>query len=862
MVTFKKKKDSEKNAADERAPEANEARSNHGVQARGNALRDAIFFGLLIALIPAVIGAVYLMLLRGPGQKADMLEHVSQSYAAQQAQTVARSIGELRERIQSAVASPVVLSALVTESNLDQAAAPDVNEAADLDTSPSVNPTRELEALLEHFFPEAIGVRVLPLGELGTADLGENRQGLRNHIEVDLVRRVSNEEAAEPEAYEFQGQWLMSLAQMASRPGAPQQRAVLLVTLPIEALKDWLVYPGESPGLFVLEQMVFGNTGSSRSQAIAQHGSPAATAAAQTAEVEGTPWRVSFAPSAPVVNELTGNISPDLDVLGIVTIGALIGFGLVLIRSTKTLQSEVDNIIGAAEHRTAMEVKIPQLLPLAQNFRKLSLRRAKGGVAAPSVEAQGSAATSAPVTAIEGPSSAPLPSSIFRAYDIRGVANEELDDETVYRIGSAIGTMAGELGEQTLVIGYDGRTSSRRIKAVVEKALLQAGRDVIDLGLIPTPLMYFATTQLDAKSGVMITGSHSPAEYNGMKIVLAGRTIAEGTIERLRDMAEQGRFSKGAGHQIQQDISSDYLDEIVSDIAIAVPLKIVVDAGNGATGHIAPALLEELGCDVVPLYCEVDGEFPNHSPDTSNEANLQDLINEVLANDADFGVAFDGDGDRIAVVTRTGRIMRTDTLMMLFARDVVSRNPGADVVYDVKCSRNLAQLITSLGGRPVLWKTGHALMKQKMHETGALLGGEFSGHVFFGERWYGFDDAMYAAGRLAEILSSQELGLDEFIADLPNDVSTPEILVPVSEEAKFGVIEKFVAQAHFKDGKTNNLDGLRVDFQDGWGLLRASNTGPALTARFEAKDEATLEMIKGLFRNQLSSVAPDLDIPF
>jgi phosphomannomutase/phosphoglucomutase len=307
---------------------------------------------------------------------------------------------------------------------------------------------------------------------------------------------------------------------------------------------------------------------------------------------------------------------------------------------------------------------------------------------------------------------------------------------------------------------------------------------------------------------------------------------------------------------------SEYLDEVVSDIAIAVPLKIVVDAGNGATGHIAPALLEELGCEVIPLFCEVDGRFPNRSPDTGNEDNLSALVREVISNDADFGVAYDGDGDRLVVVTGTGKIIRSDTLMMIFARDVVTRNPGADVVYDVKCSRNLAQLITGLGGRPVLWKTGHALMKEKMVETGALLGGEFSGHVFFGERWYGFDDGMYATGRLAEILSSQDQNLDDLIADLPVAMSTPEILIPVSDNEKFSLMQKFIESARFADGKPNNLDGLRVDFQDGWGLLRASNTGPALTARFEAGDEAGLERIRGLFREQLAAVAPDLTIPF
>jgi phosphomannomutase/phosphoglucomutase len=442
------------------------------------------------------------------------------------------------------------------------------------------------------------------------------------------------------------------------------------------------------------------------------------------------------------------------------------------------------------------------------------------------------------------------------------VADTELDDETVYRIGSAIGTIAGELGEQTLIVGCDGRASSGRIRAVVEKALLQSGRDVIDIGLVPTPLLYFATRHLEAGSGVMITGSHSPAEVNGMKIVLQRQTAAHDLTGKVMNLANTGRFSKGTGHRIQQDVLADYLDNVAGDIAIAVPLKIVVDAGNGATGPVAPTLLEELGCEVISLHCEVDGSFPHHGPDTGNEENLQDLVREVLASKADFGVAFDGDGDRLAVVTGSGRILPTDTLLMLFAKDVVSRNPGADVVYDVKCSRNLAQLVTSLGGRPVLWKTGHALMKEKMLETGALLGGEFSGHIFFGERWFGFDDGMYAASRLAEILSSEEADLDELIAELPQSLGTPEILVPVPEEEKFALIRRFVADAEFESGKRNDLDGLRVDFEQGWGLLRASNTTAALTARFEADDEAQLAQIKRQFREQLARVAPSLEIPF
>ena len=313
---------------------------------------------------------------------------------------------------------------------------------------------------------------------------------------------------------------------------------------------------------------------------------------------------------------------------------------------------------------------------------------------------------------------------------------------------------------------------------------------------------------------------------------------------------------------IREDVAEAYVDEVVHDIAIAVPLKIVIDAGNGATAKIAPHLFEELGCEVVPLYCDVNGNFPNHPPDTSNEDNLADLTLAVEREGADFGVAFDGDGDRLAVVTGSGRIVRSDVLLMIFAQDVVSRNPGTDVVFDVKCSRNLTEVITRHGGRPVLWKTGHAFMKEKMAETGALLGGEFSGHMFFGERWYGFDDGMYAAGRLAEVLSTQGDSQDDIIDGFPATVSTPEILIPVPEEKKFGIVQDIIEGADFAEGKVNTMDGIRVDYANGWGLLRASNTSPALTARFEADSEEVLEAIKDEFRTRIGQADPDIEITF
>jgi phosphomannomutase/phosphoglucomutase len=313
---------------------------------------------------------------------------------------------------------------------------------------------------------------------------------------------------------------------------------------------------------------------------------------------------------------------------------------------------------------------------------------------------------------------------------------------------------------------------------------------------------------------------------------------------------------------IREDIIPAYMEEVLHDIAIAIPLKIVIDAGNGATGRIAPRLFEDLGCEVVPLYCDVDGSFPNHPPDTSDEDNLADLARTVQEQGADFGVAFDGDGDRLAVVTSSGRIVRSDVLLMLYAQDVVSRNPGADVVFDVKCSRHLSALISRHGGRPVLWKTGHAFMKEKMAETGALLGGEFSGHMFFGERWYGFDDGMYAAARLAEILSTHGEGLDQSLAAFPETVNTPEILIPVPDDEKFALMEKFIGLADFSPGKVNTLDGIRVDYDNGWGLVRASNTVPALTARFEADTAEALEAIQSAFRAQISLAMPDLELNF
>ena len=455
-----------------------------------------------------------------------------------------------------------------------------------------------------------------------------------------------------------------------------------------------------------------------------------------------------------------------------------------------------------------------------------------------------------------------LPKHIFRAYDIRGDAESELTDEVVTAIAGAIATLASDQGEYSFIVGCDGRLSSPRIKAALIQSLLDSGIDVVDIGIVPSPVLYFATHTLSQRSGLMITGSHNEANINGIKIVLDGKSLVTGGIQSLHSIATKGLFTSGKGRLSREDIIGAYLDRVTDDILMPSPLKIVIDAGNGAASRAAPALFERLGCEVVPMFCDIDGNFPNHSPDTSNEANLSALCERVVRESADLGVAFDGDGDRIACVDPQGNIIRTDKLMMILAKDVLSRNPGRDIVYDVKCSHHLAEVIAQYGGRPVLWKTGHALMKQKIRETDAILGGEFSGHIFFAERWYGFDDGIYTAARLAEIMSADQVSLSELLQDLPAGPNTAEILIPIAEDQKFDLITKVIAQADFQDGKLTTLDGLRVDFAQGWGLVRASNTAAALTARFEADSDQMLQEIQARFKSTLLAVDAELNIPF
>ena len=455
-----------------------------------------------------------------------------------------------------------------------------------------------------------------------------------------------------------------------------------------------------------------------------------------------------------------------------------------------------------------------------------------------------------------------FPDSIFRAYDIRGVVPTTLTAETAYWVGRAIGSQSLAQGEPNVSVGRDGRLSGPELVERLIQGVADSGCHVSDVGLVPTPALYYAANVLAGKSGVMLTGSHNPSNYNGFKIVIAGDTLANEQIQALHTRLKTNDLTSGEGTITQVDILPRYCDEITKDIKLAKRLKVVVDCGNGAAGVIAPQLIEALNCEVIPLFCEVDGNFPNHHPDPGKPENLVDLIAKVKETNADLGLAFDGDGDRVGVVTNTGTMVFPDRLLMLFAQDVLTRNPAAEIIFDVKCTRLLTPLIKEYGGRPLMWKTGHSLIKKKMKETGALLAGEMSGHIFFKERWFGFDDGIYSAARLLEVLSKQEMSAEELFETFPNDISTPEINIDVTDESKFSIIDALHDAQWGDDAKLTSIDGVRVDYPHGWGLVRASNTTPVLVLRFEAESETELQRIKDVFHAQLKRVAPDLPLPF
>lgn len=709
-------------------------------------------------------------------------------------------------------------------------------------------------------FPETLSLRLFSLGR---KELISGTVASPSFVELDMINRAEKRISVSPEAIRVDNKLqLMFIAPIAVSEDAKPVGS-LLIALPITALHNELQQQDPHLGKTqVLQQVAFGkpitivNLGQAQSPESFE------------SQISSTNWQIAFSPSSVLIEQASQ--SPLLILAAAIAISAsLLSLCFFLCRRfdpawqavgaarQQAIKTRLDAIDG--EDDSAETIANPMFhnqdildIDVADEDKDLlSLeegRRQQAGGAAEGVS--GDMATS-------------VPGNIFRAYDIRGIVGDEITPELSRLIGQAIGSEATAQGETSIFVARDGRSHGPELSAALIEGIVSSGCDVIDLGAVPTPLLYFATCEEpDSNSGVMLTASHNPAEYNGFKIVINGVTLADDDIQALRSRIERNDLDSGQGEVQQRDILPAYIERIFSDVALAGEVKLVIDAGNGITGNVAPQLFEELGCEVIPLYCDVDGSFPNHEADPSREENLADLIAKVKETGADLGIALDGDGDRIGVVTGSGEIIWPDRLLMLFAKDIVTGHPGCDVLFDVKSTRELNNLVTSYGGRPIMWKTGHSHMKAKMQETGALLGGELSGHIFIKERWYGFDDGMYAGTRLLEIMTLRDQSLDEIFASFPALPATPELKIDVPEEQKFSLIEKLAKQADFSSGKITTLDGLRVDFAKGWGLVRASNTSPCLTLRFEGETEQVVEHLQQVFKRELLKIDNSLGFPF
>jgi phosphomannomutase/phosphoglucomutase len=451
---------------------------------------------------------------------------------------------------------------------------------------------------------------------------------------------------------------------------------------------------------------------------------------------------------------------------------------------------------------------------------------------------------------------------IFRAYDIRGIVETALTPEAVTQIGQAFASEARAQGQNTVVIGRDGRLSSPDLAKALSRGLCAGGCDVVDVGMVPTPVLYYATHKLKTGTGVMVTGSHNPPDYNGLKMLVAGHSFYGDGITSLYQRIIDGKLDSGDGNYEQQDVIADYIDTITADIHLARPLNIAVDCGNGVAGVLAVELFSRLGCEVTELFCDVDGTFPNHHPDPSKPENLAAIKHAIADHSLDLGLAFDGDGDRVGIIDDRQNIIWADRQMMLYAADVLERKPGALIIFDIKSSSNLAGFIKDHGGDPLMWKTGHSFIKAKMKETGAELAGEMSGHIFFKERWFGFDDGLYSAARMLEILSKREQHPSEVFAELPDSVNTPELQIMFEEGEHYKFMDKFKQEANFDDADIVTIDGMRVNFPQGWGLIRPSNTTPCLVLRFEASTQAGLDEIQTRFRKEILKQDASLVLPF
>lgn len=735
---------------------------------------------------------------------------------------------------------------------------------------------QEKSLALGYLFPDSIRVRLLQPG-LAQEDMSASPP--ITFAAVDMIRAAETSASQPPMEVHAAGtpQQHINLVRRVLDPSGRRIAGHLMVSFPAQVLQEMLK-KSTVPGFAELHQ--------SGSLVLASQGDAAIKAGEPNgrAAINGSRWQVLYwVPDMHAVGQgmlLYGLIAAALAAL------CLLPFTLILYKkllaalrrdqaACLTIVKDLRERRSKPTHPLAVVAEMADTLELmsreadkgmlSTTAKKDPVRKAKQAVIEDPIEEVETDLLfdkSALQVSKSAGSDGKISSSIFKAYDIRGIVGETLTTDVVYQLGRALGSEAYFRGEQVVVVGRDGRLSGPELADALIQGLKSTGRDVKDIGLVPTPVLYFAAQHLGTGSGVMLTGSHNPPDYNGLKMVIGGDTLAGEAIQELRKRIETGDLLTGDGSVETVDVTADYIGRISSDVQVIRPLKVVVDCGNGAAGEVAPALFKALGCKVEELYCDIDGNFPNHHPDPSKPENLTALLEAVQQQGADLGFAFDGDGDRLGVVSSTGAVIWPDRLMMLFAADVLSRNPGAQIIYDVKCSKNLASAISQSGGEPLMWRTGHSLIKGKMKETGALLAGEMSGHIFFKERWYGFDDALYAGARLLEILANDERSATEVFSALPDSFNTPELNVAMAEGEPAAFMERLRNSAHFAGANIATIDGVRAEFDNGWGLVRASNTTPSLVLRFEADDEMALFNIQEEFRRSMLEVEPDLALPF
>lgn len=714
--------------------------------------------------------------------------------------------------------------------------------------------TAEQRAQLERKWlrttPSALNLRLIPLG---SAQLDRDAEFPIRYAELDLIQRAEKRQAALPELININDRWMLNWIRPLATDEKSTPLGTLMVTIDATELINLFSVAEQSLGEFMLLQQFTG----SPPQMVKKLGGGTAGNSMQS-NISGSHLVVKFTPSEQLLLLAEELPALWLSITSLVVAGslALVWFlSKILVRielGEKNITTpSVADVVKTSKASVSTEEDMTNPLFQKQDILDIAVIDEDENILGLQ-QAPGKKSSAAARNKINEED---VPAEIFRSYDIRGLVGSQVTPELAQLIGQAVGSEAIDQGEQAIVVARDARTHSESLTQALIRGILRSGCNVINIGIVPTPLMYFSTFHFDdTSSGVMVTASHNPKEYNGFKVVINNRALADAAVIDLRSRIIGQRFHQGLGEEIPRTIIPDYIDRIFSDVALAGNVSIVVDAGNAVTGIVAPQLFEELGCDVIPLFCDLDGEFPNHDPDPTVEKNLQALIAKVQESNADIGVAFDGDGDRLVVVTPKGDIIWPDRLLMLFAKDVLSRNPGADVLFDVKCSRQLNQVISSYGGRPIMWKTGHSPMKAKMEETQALIGGEYSGHIFIKDRWYGFDDGIYAMARLLEIITLRDQKIDDIFAAFPQLYSTPEIKIAIPDLDKFGLINKLSEIGDFANGTITTIDGLRVDYTKGWGLVRASNTSPALTLRFEAESHDSLEKIQQIFKRELLKV--------